>query len=90
MNRPHAAAVGPKRLQIGCRRRREFRSHFAGDEIEVIGSKGALVADLEASSVDKSRIEFNLKNAKISYLDQGDCFNLKTKVVTPSARKLRR
>ena len=64
---------------------------FQGDEIEVInanGSKGALVADLEASTVDNTVPEFNLKNARLTYLDRGDRFNLKTRVVTPSRPKL--
>ncbi len=64
---------------------------FQGDEIEVInanGSKGALVADLEASTTDKTVSEFNLKNARLTYLDRGDRFNLKTRVVTPSPQKL--
>ena len=39
--------------------------------------------------MDKSWPEFNLKNAKLTYLDHGDRFNLKTKVVSPSAQKLR-
>lgn len=39
--------------------------------------------------MDKSWPEFNLKNAKLTYLDHGDRFNLKTKVVSPSVQKLR-
>lgn len=58
------------------------------DEVEVIGSKGALVADLGGASTDRSRPRFNLKNARITYLESGDRFNLKTKAVTPSVQKL--
>ena len=32
---------------------------------------------------------FNIANVKLTYLDHGDRFNLKTKVTTPSAMKLR-
>lgn len=39
--------------------------------------------------MDKSWPEFNLKNAKLTYLDHSDRFNLKTKVVSPSVQKLR-
>jgi cyanophycinase len=59
-----------------------------GDDAEIIGSKGALVADLGDAAIDKSLSEFNLKNAKITYLERGDRFNLKTKNVTPSAQKM--
>jgi cyanophycinase len=59
-----------------------------GDNIEIIGSKGALVADLGDVAIDKALSVFNLKNAKITYLERGDRFNLKTKNVTPSAQKM--
>jgi cyanophycinase len=59
-----------------------------GDDVEIIGSKGALVADLDDAVIDKSMQEFNLNNAKITYLERGDRFNLKTKSVTPSAQKV--
>ncbi len=54
----------------------------------MIGSKGALVADLGEASTERSRPRFNLKNARINYLDNGDRINLKTKVVAPSVQKL--
>ena len=65
---------------------------FQGDEIEVIdanGSKGALVADLWEASIDATMPEFNISNVKLTYLDRGDRYNLKTKMVMPSAQKLR-
>ncbi len=60
----------------------------SGNEVEVIGSKGALVADLDDAAIDKSLSHFNLKNARITYLESGDRFNLKTKAVMPSAQKI--
>ncbi len=54
----------------------------------MIGSKGALVADLGEASTERSRPRFNLKNARINYLDNGDRINLKTKAITPSVQKL--
>ena len=54
-------------------------------EVEVIGYKGALVIDLAAASTEPGA--FNLSNAKVSYLDSGDRFNIASGVFTPSADK---
>lgn len=43
-----------------------------GRSAQVIGYKGALLLDLSAATVDATRPEFNLSNARISYLDSGD------------------
>ena len=60
-----------------------------GDEVEVIGFKGALIADLTDASTDKALKEFNLRNARLTYLDRGDRYNFKTRTTTPSAEKLK-
>lgn len=60
-----------------------------GDEVEVIGGKGAMLVDLTDVKTDMTLGAFNLTNAKLTYLDHGDRFNLKTRVTTPSAVKLR-
>ncbi|MDC8783922.1 cyanophycinase [Roseateles koreensis] len=60
-----------------------------GDEVEVIGGKGALLVDLNEVKTDPTLGAFNVTNARLSYLDHGDRFNLKTRVTTPSAVKLR-
>ena len=60
-----------------------------GDEIEVLGSRGALIADLTEPSTNKALKQFNLRNAKLTYLDRGDRYNFKTRTTTPSAEKLK-
>ncbi|WP_416761138.1 cyanophycinase [Roseateles sp. So40a] len=60
-----------------------------GDEVEILGHKGALLVDLSEASSDRSLGVFNLRNAKLTYLDHGDRMNLRTRGVTPSAIKLR-
>lgn len=62
---------------------------FRGDTVEVIGYKGVLVADLTTATTDKTIPEFNLRGAKLTYLDRGDRYDLKTRVATPSPEKLR-
>jgi cyanophycinase len=56
-------------------------------DVTVIGYRGALVLDLQGASIDKARPGFNLTNARISYLDSGDRFNLATRTYTPGPDK---
>jgi len=54
-------------------------------DVEVIGYRGALLVDLsEAATRDGS---FNLANGRLSYLDNGDRFNLTSKTFTPAPEK---
>ncbi|WP_077037362.1 cyanophycinase [Pelomonas sp. KK5] len=60
-----------------------------GEEIEIIGGRGALLVDLAGSSTDAALGVFNVRGARLSYLDHGDLLNLRTQHITPSAAKLR-
>ncbi|WP_204350105.1 hypothetical protein, partial [Serratia marcescens] len=42
-----------------------------GDEIEVIGARGALLVELGDASSDERLPYFNLRGAQLSYLDRG-------------------
>lgn len=57
-------------------------------DVEVIGYQGALVLDLSQASRDAQQKDFNLSNIRISYLDHGDRYNLRTREYTPSADKV--
>ncbi|WP_010587367.1 cyanophycinase [Schlesneria paludicola] len=59
-----------------------------GKDVRVIGYKGALVLDLSRAERDPSQPRFNLKNARLTYLDRGDRFDLKTREVMPAQEKL--
>jgi cyanophycinase len=56
-------------------------------DVTVIGYRGALVLDLAEASTDKAKPGFNLINARISYLDSGDRFNLATRACVPGPGK---
>jgi cyanophycinase len=53
----------------------------------VIGYRGALVLDLAGAAVDRAQPNFNLSNARISYLDSGDRFNLVNRTYSPGPGK---
>jgi cyanophycinase len=53
----------------------------------VIGYRGALVLDLAGAVADKAQPNFNLSNARISYLDSGDRFNLVNRAYSPGPDK---
>ena len=59
-----------------------------GDDVEVIGFKGALIVDLTDATTDQRLKEFNLRGARLTYLDHGDRYNVKTRTTTPSVDKL--
>ncbi|MFL6635777.1 MAG: cyanophycinase [Massilia sp.] len=54
-------------------------------DVEVIGYKGALVLDLSNAIVHEGA--FNVTNVHVSYLDNGDHFNIVTRECTPSDDK---
>ena len=60
-----------------------------GDEIEIIGGSGALLVDLVDAQSDPSLGVFNVTGARLTYLDHGDRYRLRSGTVTPSAAKLR-
>jgi cyanophycinase len=58
-----------------------------GCEVEIVGNKGAVVLDLSNASHDPEVQGFNLKNVRMTYLDHGDTFDLRTLEVTPAKEK---
>ncbi|XHS78096.1 cyanophycinase [Burkholderiaceae bacterium UC74_6] len=60
-----------------------------GDDVEIIGGRGALVVDLNEMMSDPTLGAFNVSGARLSYLDHGDHYNVRTRKVAPSAMKLR-
>ena len=60
-----------------------------GDEIEIIGDRGALVVDLTEARSDASLDAFNVQGARLSYLEHGDRYHMRARSTTPSAPKLR-
>ncbi len=57
-------------------------------QVEVVGYQGALLVDLTRATVDKEVKDFNLSNARLSYLDRDDRYDLATRKYTPSADKI--
>ncbi|MFG6486194.1 cyanophycinase [Roseateles sp. BYS78W] len=60
-----------------------------GDEIEIIGDRGALVVDLTEAKSDATLGAFNVQGARLSYLEHGDRYHVRARSTTPSAPKLR-
>jgi cyanophycinase len=59
----------------------------ANRDVEVVGYKGALLLDLSEAKAEQSTY-FNVRSVKISYLDNGDRFNIDSGVFLPSADKI--
>ncbi|MFN4116260.1 MAG: cyanophycinase, partial [Inhella sp.] len=61
---------------------------FKGHTIEIIGGSGALFIDLSQASTDPELNAFNVRNARIAYVEDGDRIDLSARAVVPSAVKL--
>ncbi|MFY8018992.1 MAG: cyanophycinase, partial [Inhella sp.] len=62
---------------------------FKGNEVEIVGGAGALFVDLTEASSDPTLAAFNLRSARLAYLEDGDRIDLKNRAVVPAAVKLR-
>lgn len=62
---------------------------FQGTTVEVVGARGVLVVDLTDARNDPKLGAFNLRNARLSYLERGDRYDLAARHTTPAAEKLR-
>jgi cyanophycinase len=60
-----------------------------GDEVEVLGARGALLVDLSQATHDDALGAFNVSNARLSLLAPGDRADLRARTVTPSAAQLK-
>lgn len=60
-----------------------------GDQVEIIGTKGALLVDLNDIETNPALGALNLTGARLTYLDRGDRYDLGLHKVLPSERKLR-
>ncbi len=58
-----------------------------GSRVDIIGGRGALLVDLRDARSDPSLGMFNLRGARLSYLDRGDRHDLRTGVTEPAPRK---
>ncbi|HTN76727.1 MAG TPA: cyanophycinase, partial [Pirellulaceae bacterium] len=59
-----------------------------GNDVRIVGYKGAILIDASAAEKNADEPRFHWKKLKLSYLDRGDQFNLKTRTLTPSKEKL--
>lgn len=58
-----------------------------GGRIDIIGGRGALLVDLRDARSDPALGMFNVRGARLSYLDNGDRHDLRSGVTSPAARK---
>ncbi|MCE4556616.1 cyanophycinase [Roseateles cellulosilyticus] len=81
----------PALHRLGCRLGLGVDENAAavihGSRLEVIGGSGAVLVDLGDATHDPALPAFNLRGARLSYLDHGDCHDLATGQTTPADRK---
>ncbi|WAC70871.1 cyanophycinase [Roseateles sp. SL47] len=58
-----------------------------GPSVDIIGARGALLVDLRSARTDPSLPLFNVQDARLSYLANGDHYELRSGRVTPERSK---
>lgn len=58
-----------------------------GQALSVIGYRGAIVLDLSQATSERTPAGFQLRGARLSYLDRGDALDLQSLAITPAADK---
>lgn len=75
-------------MKLGLGVEEDSAAVLRGDQVEVLGEGGALLVDLTAATTDPKQGAFNIANARLTYLGQGDRYDLRTHVLSPSKAKL--
>lgn len=81
----------PALQRLGCRQGLGVDENAAvviqGSRLEVIGGAGALLVDVGDATHEPTLPAFNLRGARLSYLEPGDRHDLDSGVTTPAAPK---
>ena len=75
-------------MKLGLGVEEDSAAVLIGDEIEVLGNGGALLVDLSQARVDPKLGAFNIGNARLTLLGDGDRFNVRTRTLQPARAKL--
>ena len=75
-------------LELGIGVEENSAAILRGHELEVVGNGGALLVDLAQATSDSGLGAFNVTGVRLTYLGDGDRFDLRTRALTPSAAKL--
>ncbi|MCE2988903.1 MAG: cyanophycinase [Burkholderiales bacterium] len=79
------AVMAQERIGVGVGVEENSAAIFRGDDIEVIGARGVVVADLRSATAMARPLR--VKGAHVYWLESGDKMNLQTGEVTPSPAK---
>ncbi len=75
-------------MKLGLGVEEDSAAVLRGDQVEVLGEGGALLVDLAEATTDPTLGAFNVANARLTYLGQGDRYDLRTRMLSPAKAKL--
>jgi cyanophycinase len=76
-------------LSLGLGVEEDSAAVLRGDQVEILGTGGALLVDLGEATADPRAGAFNVANVRLTYLGDGDRYDLKTRKLLPADAKLR-
>ena len=82
------ALMQARGMTLGLGVEEDAAAVLRGDTIEVLGAAGALLVDLSEATTDPRLGAFNLAHARLTYLGDGDRYDLRTRTLLPAAAKL--
>jgi cyanophycinase len=74
-------------LELGIGVEENSAAILRGHRLDVVGDGGALVVDMSDAVSDPRIGAFNIRGARLTYLGDGDRFDLRTRTLTPSPPK---
>lgn len=74
--------------EIGIGVEEDTAAVVRGSSIEVIGPGGVVFVDLSRATTDPRRGAFNIADARLTYLADGDRFDARTRALSPAPAKL--
>jgi cyanophycinase len=77
-----------KGMKLGLGVEEDAAVVLRGDQVEVLGERGALLVDMAEATSDPALGAFNVANVRLTYLGHGDRYDLRTRVLSPAKAKL--
>jgi cyanophycinase len=75
-------------IKVGLGVEEDAAAILRGEQIEVLGTGGALLVDFSGATSDPSQGAFNVANVRLTYLGHGDRYDLRRGLLEPARAKL--
>ena len=82
------ALMQDRGIKVGLGVEEDAAAILRGEQVEILGTAGALIVDFSGAASDAAQGAFNVANVRLTYLGHGDRYNLRTGLLEPARAKL--